>query len=157
MERKCGDCALKALKNGMCPVFNANMEGGSGCPYFTTHLDICEVCGNVILSSSIIQEEDGVFHLMCRNCATGHPCAACTSVRECRLQTDQSCPEPLYVMVQHRQGNMIVQQQSLNPKRVQATCAQGCPCYREEGLEEGAFCWKMLDCGCKNLKINWRN
>lgn len=157
MERKCGDCALKALKGGMCPVFNANMEGESGCPYFTTDLKVCEICGSIIPKGGYIQEDNEVFHLMCGDCATGNPCKSCKSVKECRLQTDQSCPEPLYVMVQQRQGNMVVQSQQLNPKRVQATCAQGCPCFREEGLEDGTFCWKETGCGCNNHNYNWRN
>lgn len=157
MERKCGDCALKAIKNGMCPVFEADMEGQNGCPYFTTELQICELCGNIILSQSIIQEEDGVFHQICRNCVTGPPCKSCTKAKDCRLQNDQSCPEPLYVMVQHRQGNMVMQTQQLNPKRIQATCAQGCPCFWEEGLDDGNYCWKQLNCGCNNYKPNWRN
>lgn len=157
MERKCGNCALKALKNGMCPIFNANMEGEDGCPYFTSHLEYCEVCGSIIPKGGIIQEDKGEFHLMCNECATGHPCAACKSVRECRLQTDQSCPEPLYVMVQQRQGNMVVQSQQLNPKRVEATCAQGCVCFRKEGLEDGDFCWKQNGCGCNNHTYQWRN
>ena len=157
MERKCGQCALKALKNGMCPIFNANMEGENGCPYFTTEIHACEICGNLIPKGGYIQEEDGAFHLMCGDCATGHPCKSCKEVNSCRFETDQNCQEPPYVMVQQRQGNMVVQTQALNPKRVQATCANGCPCFREEGLEDGDFCWKQIGCGCNNHKNNWRN
>lgn len=157
MERRCGDCALKALKGGMCPVFNANMEGENGCPYFTTELKVCEICGSIVPKGGYLQEDNEVFHLICNDCATGDPCRTCKQIKECRFQTDQSCSEPPYVMVQHRQGNAIIQSQQLNPKRVQATCAQGCLCFREEGLENGDFCWKQTGCGCNNLKINWRN
>ena len=139
MEHKCGDCALKALKHGMCPVFNANMEGKSGCPHFTTQLTTCDVCGNLILGESYLQEEDGVFYILC------------AEIRHCRFQTDQDCQEPPYVMVQQRQGNMVVQQQIQNPKRVQATCANGCPCYSEEH-----GCMREYGCGCNNHKFNWR-
>ena len=152
MERKCGQCALKALKNGMCPVFNANMEGESGCPYFTTEIHACETCGNLIPKGGYIQEDNGEFHLMCSDCATGHPCKSCKKVNSCQFETDQNCQEPPYVMVQQRQGNMIVQTQALNPKRVQATCAQGCPCYN---AEHG--CMREYGCGCQNLTFNWRN
>ena len=152
MERKCGDCALKALKHGMCPVFNANMEGHSGCPHFTTQLTSCDVCGNVILGESYLQEENGVFHILCAECANGHPCKTCKELNNCRFRTDQDCQEPPYVMVQQRQGNMVVQQQIQNPKRVQATCANGCLCYSEEH-----GCMREYGCGCQNLKINWRN
>ena len=157
MERKCGQCALKALKNGMCPVFNANMEGENGCPYFTAEIHVCGICSALIPKGGYIQEDNGEFHLMCDDCATGHPCKSCKEVNSCRFETDQNCQEPPYVMVQQRQGNMVVQTQALNPKRVQATCAQGCPCFREEGLKDGSFCWKQTDCGCNNHKFNWRN
>lgn len=158
MERKCDDCALKALKHGMCPIFNENMEGESGCPYYTTELHACEICGALVPKGGYIQEEDGIFHLMCGDCATGHPCRTCKLVSDCRFQDDNSCQEPPFVMVQQRQGNMVVQSQQLNPKRVQATCANGCPCFREEGLTDGIFCWKQqTDCGCKNHINNWRN
>ena len=152
MERKCGSCALKALKNGMCPVFNANMEGENGCPYHTIELKTCAVCGFVIPQGGYVQEEDGVFHLMCGNCVNGHPCRTCKNVIDCRFQNDQNCQEPPLVMVQQRQGNMVVQTQIKNPKRVQATCAQGCLCYNEEH-----GCMREYECGCQNLKINWRN
>ena len=157
MERKCDNCALKALKNGMCPIFNANMEDEHGCPLFTTELTLCEICGQIIPKGGFLQEDGEIFHLMCGDCATGHPCKSCKCVQDCRLEQDQSCTEPLYVMVQHRQGNAVIQSQQLNPKRVQATCARGCKCFRQEGLEDGDFCWKRLGCGCNNHQFNWRN
>lgn len=156
MERKCGDCALKALKNGMCPVFNANMEDENGCPYFTTELHVCEICGNLIPKGGCIVEDNNTFHLMCNECTSGHPCASCKCVHDCRLEQDQNCPEPLYIMVQRREGPAIIQSQQLNPKRVEATCALGCPCFRKEGLKDGDFCWKKNGCGCNNHKYNWR-
>ena len=153
---KCGDCALKALKNGMCPIFNANMEGESGCPYFSTQLHICEICGNLIPKGGYLEQDGDSFHLMCYNCVSGNPCISCKSVSECPLHQDQSCPEPLYIMVEQRNGNMIVHSQQLNPKRVHATCAAGCPCFRKEGLDDGIFCWKQTGCGCNKHQYIWR-
>ena len=151
MERKCGDCALKAIKHGMCPIFNANMEEENGCPYFTTEIHACEICGSIIPKGGYFQEDNGEFHLMCGNCATGHPCKSCREIKNCRFETDQSCQEPPYVMIQQRQGNMVVQKQVLNPKRIQATCAAGCFCYNEEH-----GCMKEHGCDCNNHKFNWR-
>ena len=151
MERKCGDCALKSIKHGLCPIFNANMEGHSGCPHFTTTLTSCDTCGNLILGESYIQEDNGIYHIMCADCTVGHPCKSCAEVGYCRFQNDQSCQEPPYVMVQQRQGNMVVQQQIQNPKRIQATCAAGCSCYSEEH-----GCMREHGCGCNNHKFNWR-
>lgn len=154
---KCGQCALKAIKGGMCPIFNANMEGKDGCPMFTDELRICELCGSIIPKGGHIIEENDIFHLICSNCATSSPCSHCDRTNVCRFQTDQSCPEPPYIMAQHRQGNAIIQTQQLNLKRVEATCAQNCPCYRPEGLEDGDYCLKQLGCGCRNHRYNWRN
>lgn len=156
MERKCSKCALKELKNGMCPVFNANMDGEKGCPYFTTTLSACEICGSIIPKGGVLQEENDIFHLLCESCATGSPCKRCVKNSECKLEQDSSCPEPLYITVQHRQGNAIVQTQQLNPKRIEATCAKGCACFYPEGMKDGYFCFKQIGCGCNNIINNWR-
>jgi hypothetical protein len=56
-----------------------------------------------------------------------------------------------------RQGNMIAQTQVMNPKRVEATCRRGCPCFNEDGLDNGTFCMRQNgDCGCKKYHTNWR-
>ena len=156
--RSCGDCALKAIKGGMCPVFNADMSEENGCPLFTTELQLCEVCGNHIFRGAIIAEDDGIYHMTCPQCGTNlNQCATCIHQSQCAFQNDQSCPEPPYVMVQQRQGNAIIQTQRLNPKRVQATCARGCPCFNEDGLDDGTYCRKQDGCGCNKYKTNWRN
>ena len=49
MERKCVNCALKNLQNGMCPIFHANMEDENGCPNYTSTIEYCEICGNIVL------------------------------------------------------------------------------------------------------------
>ena len=128
---KCGQCALKALKNGMCPVLNANMEDENGCPYFTTEVHACEICGTIIPKGGYIQEDNEVFHLICHDCATSNPCKSCDKVKSCRFEQDQTCQEPAYVMVQQRQGNMVVQSQALNPKRIQACLLYTSPSPRD--------------------------
>ena len=156
--RSCGDCALKAIKGGMCPVFNADMSEESGCPLFTAELQLCEVCGNHIFKGAIIAEDDGIYHMTCPQCGTNlNQCSTCIQQSQCAFQSDQSCPEPPYIMVQQRQGNAIIQTQRLNPKRIQATCAQGCPCFNEDGLDDNLFCLSAAGCGCKNYKTNWRS
>ena len=152
MERKCADCALKAIKGGMCPIFGADMSEEHGCPHFTTVLTSCEICGNLILNGAVIQEDNEMFHVMCGDCANGNPCKTCARVHYCLFESDQSCPEPPFVMAQQRQGNMVVQQQIQNPKRVQATCESGCFCYSKEH-----GCMREYGCGCNDLKYNWRN
>ena len=154
MEHKCGQCALEALKGGMCPIFNADMGEKDGCPYFTPELRTCHICGSVILGAGILEADGDIWHEMCQQCAAASPCAVCQHT-DCRFQSDQSCQEPPFVMVEQRKGNMIMQTQAINPKRIQATCAQGCSCYHE--TEEGFICFRQQGCGCKNYKTNWRN
>ena len=153
MDRICGNCALRTLKGGVCPIFNADMSGEKGCPYFASKLHTCEVCGSVIPKGGYIIDE----HLVCGECANGSACRICAFNGTCRLEQDQTCSEPLYIPIQQRQGNMVIQTQITNPRRIQATCEAGCPCYRSEGKADGSFCWKKLGCGCHDRKINWRN
>jgi hypothetical protein len=155
IERICANCALKAIKGGMCPIFNADMSEQHGCPHFTTELRTCHICGSIILGAGILEADDDIWHEMCQQCASAPRCNTCQR-KDCKFQNDQSCSEPLYVMVQQRQGNAIIQTQTMNPKRVQATCAQGCPCFDEDGLDDGTFCLSTTGCGCKNYKTNWR-
>lgn len=158
MERVCANCALNAIKGGMCPIFNADMSEENGCPFFTTELQLCEVCGNHIFKGAIIAEDDGIYHMTCPQCGTNlNQCATCIQQSQCAFQNDQSCPEPPYVMVQYRQGNAVIQTQQLNPKRIEATCRAGCPCFNEDGLDDGTYCRKQDGCGCNKYKTNWRN
>lgn len=158
MERVCANCALKTLKGGMCPIFNADMSDEQGCPMFCSELTLCDVCGAVIPTGGTIQkdEESDEYVILCAQCSAAPLCATCRYHSGCRFEKDTSCPEPLYIMVQHRQGNAIIQSQQLNPKRVQATCAQGCPCFWEDGLDDGNFCLGKIGCGCKTYKLNRR-
>lgn len=155
LVRVCANCALKAIKGGMCPIFNADMSEQHGCPYFTTELRTCHICGSVILDAGILEADENIWHEMCQQCASASRCNTCQR-KDCKFQNDRSCPEPPYVMIQQRQGNAIIQTQKINPKRVQATCVQGCPCFDEDGLDDGTFCLSTTGCGCKNYKTNWR-
>ena len=154
MEHKCGQCALKALQGGMCPVFRADMSEKDGCPYFTSELRTCHICRSVIFGAGVLEADGDIWHELCQKCAAAAPCTVCQHT-DCRFQSDQSCQEPPFVMVEQRKGNVIMQAQAINPKRVQATCAQGCSCYHE--VKEGFICFRQEGCGCKNYKTNWRN
>ena len=148
MERKCGQCALKALKGGLCPIFNKDMSNEDGCPYFTTSPRSCEICGVLLPKGGVIENIDNSCHTFCENCATDTSCKTCLKSYECKFRTDKTCQEPLYVTVQQRRGNAIIQSQIQNPRRVQATCAQGCPCFNEEGLDDNTFCLRQTDGWC---------
>ena len=156
MGKTCGECALKTIKGGMCPIFNADMTDQLGCPYFTGELNVCDVCGRAIIGKIILEEKDGTWKKMCPACDAAPLCKHCVH-SYCAFEKDTHCPEPPTIIRQTRQGNMIVQQQVINPKRIEATCRQGCLCFNEEGLNDGLFCMKMLGCGCNKHEMNWRN
>jgi hypothetical protein len=146
------------MLNGMCPVFSADMSDKEGCPYFTSELHLCDVCGNHISQNAIIDNTDDVCHVVCPQCGQGlDMCATCIQYKRCAFQQDTSCPEPPQIMKQMRQGNMVMQTQVLNPKRIEATCRKGCPCFDEDGLDSGNFCKKQNGVGCCNYKTRWRN
>jgi hypothetical protein len=102
------------------------------------------------------RDENGVWHEMCPRCANAPRCSTCIH-SYCAFQQDTNCQEPPMVMRQMRQGNMIVQQQVMNPKRVEATCRQGCPCFNEDGLDDGSFCRRQDECGCEKYHTIWRS
>ena len=151
----CNDCALKNLENGMCPIFKSDMTDKPGCPYHTTHLDYCQLCGAPIIGKAVIDVTDDEAHIICGRCTNATPCQTCSN-KYCAFEQDQSCHEQPYVMVRKQQGNMIMQTQALNPKRIEATCRKGCPCFNEEGLNDGTFCMRQQEDGCRNHKMNWR-
>jgi hypothetical protein len=133
------------------------MTGKQGCPYHTIELQICDMCGSAMLEKAILEmDKNGEWHQMCGKCASAPACQTCIH-QYCAFQQDTNCQEPPMVMRQIRQGNMVVQQQVMNPKRVEATCRQGCPCFNEDGLDTGTFCGRQGDSfGCSKYYTNWR-
>ncbi len=154
---KCDTCVFKTMRNGACPIFNADMTGKDGCPYHSTELQICGICGSPMLEKAIIeQDKNGDWHKMCPQCANADQCQTCVH-SYCAFERDTNCQEPPMVMLQMRQGNMVVQQQVMNPKRVEATCRKGCPCFNEDGLDDGTFCGRKNGSGCNKYYTNWRD
>lgn len=152
----CGECALKILKGGMCPIFNKHMDDFQSCPQFTTELKICDICGSIILNNVIVQEDpENTFHLLCQNCASGNPCQTCANLNQCSFRTDTNCKEQPYIQMRQRQGNMIIQRQAINPKRIEETCAKGCPCFDPQAANDSLPCQKENKCGCRNHHYNW--
>ena len=156
--KTCGECAYKVLKDGKCPVFGREMPAGTpGCPIFSKTITKCALCGNIIMNQPIVDsDENGNTHLICHNCLSASPCETCTRANVCYFQTDYTCQEPPFIAHEVRQGNMIMQTQIMNPKRVMATCTK-CECFNEDGLDTNTFCRKQEGCGCKNQKTNWRD
>ena len=57
---KCDTCVFKTMRNGACPIFNADMTGQNGCPYHSTELHICGICGNPMIEKAILEADLGI-------------------------------------------------------------------------------------------------
>lgn len=89
----------------------------------------CELCGQPIdYPTAIILDNYYICH-QCKNFMG--TCALCTNVNKCDFETNPS-PIPKVIQQQVRQGNMIAVTQVRNPKRIEITCKQNCPCFDSE-------------------------
>lgn len=119
-------CGLN--ENGKCLLLKTDMAENCHCPYYKTHFDSCEICGNIIL-------EGGVFDngkLYCNNC--GHElgyCSTCRHVQICTFETDPS-PVPKTINQSVRQGNIMSSFTAKNPSRIEITCKKGCGCWSDD-------------------------
>lgn len=158
MKRMCRDCGYLAAstQQGICPLLKMNVENGTGCPAFTERIAQCELCGGALVGDYVLIEDSGKWRIAHEQCLSSG-CGACVQVNYCPFQTDSSCPEPQMIMIEKRQGNMIMQTQQINPKRIEATCAKDCPCYNKDGVDDGYFCMKQINCKCCSHKYNWRD
>lgn len=148
---KCGTCVLQTLKRGVCPIFNVKTDEDDCCPYYCETLNPCELCGTHILNGAIIEiDEMGNSHQFCGKCGNLDPCQLCQEATECVFDSDTSCSEPPIVTVTQQNGNIRVQSQQINPKRIEATCAKGCNCYIPN---EEYHCLRKLGTGCSKYRL----
>lgn len=154
MQKLCSTCGLRSLHGGTCPIFNERTPDDSCCPKYTSMIDFCDVCGNPVLTSGIIDyDEHNIQHLICSNCAFGPKCQICSHNDYCAFEMDASCHEPPMIIIQEQRGPMTFQSQQINPRRIELTCGKGCPCYL---TGDGPHCARQVG-GCINSTIRWRN
>lgn len=149
--KSCGKCAIRREQGGLCEVFHKPVDATEqGCPLFTTEVLTCDVCGKRIVQTSnqVIQTGEAEPVLLCIDCATG-ACNVCIHEQKCRFQTDQSCPEPPFVIQTIQKGPAVIQQQVPNIKRIKITCPD-CPCYSPDS---DTFCLKQQNIKCVNHKF----
>ena len=149
--KTCGKCAIRREQDGLCEIFRKTVDATEqGCPLFATEVLTCDVCGNQIVPASnlVIQSGEAGLALLCFDCAFG-ACDVCIHAHECRFQTDQSCPEPSFVIQTVRQGPAVIQKQVPNIKRIKITCPD-CPCFSPDS---NIFCLKQQNIKCVNHKF----
>lgn len=130
--RTCGASQnrLDVPTHRFCQRFRTPVTDTDFCSKHINRPYICDICGRAFIDPPILYEINGEFISMCAECdqSIGY-CNTCThSFKPCKFETDPS-PLQKIVIQQIRQGNMVMQTQVRNPERINATCAQGCPCF----------------------------
>ena len=146
-KRKCGQCALPSLKNGICPVFNQvpNLTHAA-CPMFEREIIRCGVCNSAIIPSESAIIMDNSTTYICDNCRLAlSSCVGCKNGQSCAFENDPS-PTPKYIQRQFQQGNQIIITTVKNETRVIECCEGKCPCFDSEGK----YCRRENN-WCKNL------
>ena len=92
------------------------------------YIPTCQVCGNPVPQGGTFQQSPPYLFL-CDQCASQFwTCFSCTHGEKCGFQEN---PDGILQVVMQtvRQGNMVLQQQVMNPELVARTCQAGCHCY----------------------------
>ena len=141
----CDTCAFAGLNQpAFCALKNKIVKATDYCSEHRNSVTTCDICGNIILASGIIDSN----HIICSQCfSVIHTCAVCKHVDSCAYQTDPS-PLPKTIPQQVRQGNIIAVTQVINPERVRITCQKGCKCYSKEN-----DCLKQNNSFCGNHEV----
>lgn len=133
MVNYCKTCGLLDPAQNVCRLYKVKMDPNEDfCGRHTKDVYTCEVCGAITLQPVYDLEEGGSCHLLCMNCATQrNTCLFCKNNTECAFETDPS-PLPKVIMKTIQQSNMVMQQQVLNPDRIEITCKKNCKCFDAE-------------------------
>ena len=92
---------------------------------------ICPLCGQPITSGGVYLNEYPYLFL-CNDCGVRFwTCISCKHGKTCALQENPHNLPPV-VLKTFQQGNMVIQQQVINPDLVNETCRAGCRCWNEE-------------------------
>ena len=132
--KSCFTCAYRTLNPQQCPLIGYNYadDRNQVCPYHTTELPKCDICGQIVPDSMFTQKSDGSWIRICKNCLSkSGTCGGCSKNATCDFETNPS-PIPKAVEKRFQQGNQIMITQIKNPSRIDVTCRINCPCFSEE-------------------------
>lgn len=150
MIKYCNTCRLRDKTKKVCLLFGIPMEDTDYC---SKHADViipCDICGQALLGSTYVEYDgEGEPHQYCERCHQAfNTCQLCPSFQKCEFKTNPD-PMPQVVMKTVRQGNMMMQTQVKNEKRVQKFCPSCC-CW-----DENYGCMKEFNVGCINKQDFW--
>ena len=132
--KSCFTCAYRTLNPQQCPLIGYQYadDRNQVCPYYTTELPKCDICGQIDPNSVLTKKSDGSWIRLCKNCQNkSGTCGGCSKSSTCDFETNPS-PIPKAVEKRFQQGNQIMITQIKNPLRIDATCRINCPCFSEE-------------------------
>lgn len=132
--KSCFTCAYRTLNPQQCPLIGYQYadDRNQVCPYHTTELPKCDICGQIDPNSVLTQKSDGSWIRICKNCQSkSGTCGGCSKSSTCDFETNPS-PIPKAVEKRFQQGNQIMITQIKNPSRIDVTCRINCPCFSEE-------------------------
>lgn len=150
MSKNCKHCTLFNNEGNFCTLFKIFIDRPEDycCPKYTKELTTCVCCGRDFIPPGILYyQSPNQLLVICQECySLKGSCATCKKTRQCEFETNTTCPEQKIVMATTQQGNMTIQTQIKNPKRVELLC-QNCDCYDKEMnqcLKEIGFCPKYI-------------
>ena len=132
--KSCFTCAYRTLNPQQCPLIGYQYadDRNQVCPYHTTELPKCDICGQIDPNSVLTQKSDGSWIRICQNCQSkSGTCGGCSKSSTCDFETNPS-PIPKAVQKRIQQGNQIMVTTIKNPSRIDVTCRINCPCFSEE-------------------------
>ena len=132
--KSCLTCTYRTLNPQQCPLIGYQYADDSNqvCPYHTTELPKCDICGQIDPNSVLTQKSDGSWIRICKNCQSkSGTCGGCSKSSTCDFETNPS-PIPKAVQKRFQQGNQIVVTTIKNPSRIDVPCRINCPCFSEE-------------------------
>ena len=148
--KSCYTCAYRTLNPQQCPLIGYNYadDRNQVCPYHTTELPKCDICGQITPNSMFTQKSDGSWIHICKNCQSkSGTCGGCSKSSTCDFETNPS-PIPKAIQKRIQQGNQIMVTTVKNDARINETCAKNCECFDHETrtcCRENNTCGKYED------------
>ena len=140
--KQCGNCAYWQHGSSICPIFKTNMPEDEYCPNHLSAQSLCDICGKQ--KANTLEQFNTKLFQYCDDCIQYMgTCATCFSGNYCAFQQDTSVNLPKTITQTFRQGNMTIQQESINPERIEKTC-KNCKCFNLDDF----YCFRNFNnCG----------
>ncbi len=143
--QKCNNCGYADWDTAKCRLLGIPIEPKDGltCTQWKQELDVCSICGRVIVNNPYLISNNDSWNMVCGECVKQlNTCRNCQNSQSCDFETNPSSL-PKAVMKRFQQGNQIIQTQVKNPERIEMTCAKNCCCWDSKNrvcMKEYNYC-----------------